>query len=321
MNCKNQNGPTDLAGFVLILSCAVAPQTALAARAATTRPGSQPAHKTVDKAYPRLATGVLTFARLTQLPKGTLLRSGDLELRESDLREQFNQVPNRLKEQFKSNMFFLLEQVAARKLLANVARSELGQDKEASSEQTLVKAYLGRIADDVKVSDAEVQAFYEQNKDLCGGAALDQIRDQLAQYVRQQKRQEAVTEYVRTLGQRVDIEMSGRWAARQAKMAMNNPVDKARGNGKPTMVDFGASGCRPCDMMTPILKTLEKKYEGKANILFVHVREQEVLAGRYGVRSIPTQAFFDKEGREVFRHTGFYPQADIERQLENLGAK
>ena len=69
------------------------------------------------------------------------------------------------------------------------------------------------------------------------------------------------------------------------------------------------------------LKTLEKKYEGKAGILFVHVREQQVLGARYDIDSIPTQVFFDASGREVFRHTGFYPQDLIEKHLAELGAK
>lgn len=41
---------------------------------------------------------------------------------------------------------------------------------------------------------------------------------------------------------------------------------------------------------------------------------------RYGIDAIPTQIFFDKEGKEVFRHTGFFPQEQIEKKLSELGA-
>jgi thioredoxin 1 len=85
------------------------------------------------------------------------------------------------------------------------------------------------------------------------------------------------------------------------------------------MVDFGADGCRPCDMMSPILEELVKEYAGKANILFVHVRQEQILAARFGIQSIPVQVFFDKNGQEVFRHTGFFPKEEIENQLKNLG--
>ena len=109
------------------------------------------------------------------------------------------------------------------------------------------------------------------------------------------------------------------WTQEQAKLAMDNPVDKARASGKPSLVDFGSTGCRPCDMMAPILKTLEEKYKEKANVVFVHVREEQILASRYGISSIPVQIFFDKDGKEVFRHTGFYPQEEVEKKMAEIG--
>ena len=80
----------------------------------------------------------------------------------------------------------------------------------------------------------------------------------------------------------------------------------------------GMMGRHP-DMMAPILKDLGKKYEGRANVLFVHVREEQMLATRYGIQSIPVQMFFDKDGKEVFRHTGFFPQEEIEKKLKEIG--
>ena len=107
----------------------------------------------------------------------------------------------------------------------------------------------------------------------------------------------------------------------QNASARDNSVDKARASGRPTIVDFGANGCRACDMMTPILERLQDKYKGKANILFIHSRQEALLAGRYGVRAIPTQVFFDRNGREVFRHSGYYPQNQIEKHLAEMGVK
>ena len=107
----------------------------------------------------------------------------------------------------------------------------------------------------------------------------------------------------------------------QAALAKDNLVDKARASGLPSMVDFGASGCQPCEMMAPILETLKKKYAGKVNVEFVHVRDEQVLASRYGIQSIPVQVFFDKDGKEVFRHVGFFPQDEIEKKLAEMGVK
>jgi thioredoxin 1 len=45
------------------------------------------------------------------------------------------------------------------------------------------------------------------------------------------------------------------------------------------------------------------------------------LAARYGIQSIPVQIFFDKDGKEVFRHVGVFPQEEIEKKLAEMGVK
>jgi thiol-disulfide isomerase/thioredoxin len=141
----------------------------------------------------------------------------------------------------------------------------------------------------------------------------------LRQYLLNQKKQEAVRDFIRNLGKKTDIAVSESWLARQAVLARDNPVDKVRDSGKPSLVDFGATGCRPCDMMAPILEHLKAKYKGKLNVVFVHVRERQVLGAKYGIQTIPVQAFFDKDGNEVFRHVGFFPQEEIEMKLKEMG--
>jgi thioredoxin 1 len=74
-------------------------------------------------------------------------------------------------------------------------------------------------------------------------------------------------------------------------------------------------------MLAPILETLKGKYAGKLNVVFVHVGQEQILAARYGIVSIPTQFFYDKDGKEVFRHVGFIPQQDIEKKLAEMGVQ
>jgi thioredoxin 1 len=107
----------------------------------------------------------------------------------------------------------------------------------------------------------------------------------------------------------------------QAASARDNPVDKARMSGKPTLIEFGAAGCVPCDMMQPILDKLRKKFPEKLNVVFVHVQENQLLGARFGIRSIPVQAFFDKNGEEVFRHVGFYAEEEVLKQLAKMGVQ
>ena len=88
-----------------------------------------------------------------------------------------------------------------------------------------------------------------------------------------------------------------------------------------TMVDLGADKCVPCKMMAPILAELEEVYRGRAAIVFVDVWKDKAPAERFGIRGIPTQIFFDKNGNEVYRHMGFMDKASIVAQLKKMGVE
>ncbi|MBW1788865.1 MAG: thioredoxin family protein [Deltaproteobacteria bacterium] len=91
--------------------------------------------------------------------------------------------------------------------------------------------------------------------------------------------------------------------------------------GMVTMVDLGADKCIPCKMMAPILKKMEARYKGKAAIVFVDVWKDKGPARRFGIRAIPTQIFFDKSGKEVYRHVGFMNEEGIVNQLKKMGVE
>jgi thioredoxin 1 len=91
--------------------------------------------------------------------------------------------------------------------------------------------------------------------------------------------------------------------------------------GKVTMVDIGAKKCIPCKMMAPIMEELEKEYQDRAAIIFIDVWENKDQGPRFGIRAIPTQIFYDKDGKEVYRHEGFLEKKLIVERLEKLGVK
>lgn len=277
----------------------------------------------MSEVYPGLASNCLTYAKLSELPAGVVLRTDSLTIKDTDIAAEMAKVPQEMQTQIKKNALFLLENLAARQLLVAQANAKATERKEppASDERTLIQNYLKSLVADVQVSEAEVSKFYEENKESCGGASLDQMKDSIRQLVLQQKQQDFINEHVRTMGQRVPIEVSASWTKEQAVLARDNPVDKARSSGKPSLVDFGSTGCRPCDMLAPILETLKEKYAGKVNVLFVHVGQEQILAARYGIQTIPMQFFYDKDGKEVFRHTGFWAQAEIEKKLAEMGVE
>lgn len=98
-------------------------------------------------------------------------------------------------------------------------------------------------------------------------------------------------------------------------------VPEAPVPGKVTMVDIGAKACIPCKMMAPIMEELEKEYKDKAAIVFIDVWENPGAGDKYGIQVIPTQIFYDAQGKEMSRHKGFMDKAAIVAELEKLGVK
>lgn len=91
--------------------------------------------------------------------------------------------------------------------------------------------------------------------------------------------------------------------------------------GMVTLVDLGAKKCIPCKMMAPILEELEEEYQGQAAIVFVDVWENPDAVEQFGIKVIPTQIFYDDQGREVLRHQGFFSKEHIIGVLEKLGVR
>jgi len=101
-------------------------------------------------------------------------------------------------------------------------------------------------------------------------------------------------------------------AAKPEKPAAAEPEKpSARKAALPKLIEVGSTTCTPCKLMAPILEELKSEYKGKLEIVIVDVNEDKGAAGKYGVRMIPTQIFYDSEGREVARHTGFIPKDDL----------
>ena len=84
---------------------------------------------------------------------------------------------------------------------------------------------------------------------------------------------------------------------------------------KPVLVDFWASWCGPCRMVSPLIDQLAEEFDGRAVVGKVNVDEQAPLAIRYNVMTIPTVIVF-KNGEIVEQVSGAYPKAYFEEMLE-----
>ena len=103
--------------------------------------------------------------------------------------------------------------------------------------------------------------------------------------------------------------------------ATSSVVNQALSSGKPTVIDLGARSCIPCKKMAPILESLSGEYRGRANVLFIDVWADTASAQNFRVQMIPTQIFFNAQGKEVKRHIGFMDKPDIIKELKAAGLK
>ncbi|MFA5263870.1 MAG: thioredoxin family protein [Opitutaceae bacterium] len=90
---------------------------------------------------------------------------------------------------------------------------------------------------------------------------------------------------------------------------------------RPRLIELGAEKCIPCKMMAPILAELAKEYPDALEVVFIDVWKKRQEGARYGIAVIPTQIFFDANGKELFRHEGFFAKKDILAKWQELGVK
>lgn len=92
--------------------------------------------------------------------------------------------------------------------------------------------------------------------------------------------------------------------------------DKLIAGGQTALVDFWAAWCGPCKMLAPVIEELAAQYDGKVTVAKVDVDEEQDLAARYGVMSIPTVVLF-QNGQEVERLVGFLPKERYEEIIDS----
>ena len=82
----------------------------------------------------------------------------------------------------------------------------------------------------------------------------------------------------------------------------------------PVLVDFWAEWCGPCHAVSPVLEKIADERAGELKLVKINIDENQEIAGRYGIMSIPTMILF-KDGEPAAAAIGARPKGDLERQL------
>jgi len=83
------------------------------------------------------------------------------------------------------------------------------------------------------------------------------------------------------------------------------------------VVDFWAPWCGPCRMVAPIIEELAEEYDGKAKVCKVNTDEEQDLAVKFGIRSIPTILFL-KDGKVVDQMVGAAAKQTFKQKIDAL---
>ena len=88
-------------------------------------------------------------------------------------------------------------------------------------------------------------------------------------------------------------------------------------SAQPVVVDFWAEWCQPCKMLTPVLDKMSQKYAGRLRVVKCNVDENQDIAMRYGVMSIPNLIFY-KDGQVVNQAVGYMNESQLSTKIDEV---
>jgi len=92
---------------------------------------------------------------------------------------------------------------------------------------------------------------------------------------------------------------------------------------KVTFIELGSVRCIPCQKMQTVMKSVKEKFGDQVNVVFYDVwtPDGRPFGQQYGIQAIPTQVFLDENGKEFFRHEGYFPEEELVKVLNEKGVR
>jgi len=251
-----------------------------------------------------------------------------------DFNAAMQALPPEYQTQFVAERHIFLEELIVKELLLQEAKARKVAETEAYAqaltahtphpgheEHTLISVLLdNEVFSGIDISDAALRNFYDENKaNLPDDQTFEDVKESLRQYLQQTLGRAPLEDYIAGLKDGASIDLNLEWLELQQQAAADNPLDRVLGRGKPVLADFGRGTCVPCKMMKPILEQLAEDLKESAHVLILDLSEYEHLGRRYQIRVIPTQIFFDADGKQLYQHEGFMSRDDMLSKMEELG--
>ncbi|HUW31009.1 MAG TPA: thioredoxin domain-containing protein [Planctomycetota bacterium] len=275
--------------------------------------------RTAGEVYPEFGVGFLEDAALADIGPDVLATVNGKAITRKYLEQKIKDTPEENRALFESTRGFVLAQLVQRELMLTEARKQnlVKEGADEKAENQGIRDMVDKQVEGVEVTDDELKQAFQEHKEELGDAKFEDIKEQMREMLLQRKKQEKFIEFMEGIGKGAKIVVDDKWAAEQQKIITDNPVDKARASGKPTMVEFFAEWCPPCKKMKPTIDELRKDRKD-VNIVSIDVDQNEALPLRYGIQNLPTQVYFDRNGKEVDRHEGYVEKGALEAKLDKL---
>jgi thioredoxin 1 len=123
--------------------------------------------------------------------------------------------------------------------------------------------------------------------------------------------------YIVFQGNKQYNERRGKFMSNGVTITSDNFDTEVLQSSVPVLLDFWASWCGPCRMISPLIDQLAEEYSGRLKVGKVNVDEENELAGRHGIVSIPTLVVY-QGGKIVRQQSGAIPKLDIENLFKGL---